>query len=962
MSRPFRPFDPFERGGPFEGTREIRIPRPPRRFWIGVGLFALAFLVFIFASPIVYFFTERQWFGALGYQGVFTTLVILQVVLFVGSFAIAFVYLAVNVLVALRLRSGPALRAVGIRRSVVRSPIGGIALASAALLALILSGGAGTQWSSLALFQHASPSGITDPVLGQDISFYLLTLPFLHSIANWALGLGFMSTLVIAVLYAWRGDTFDLNLSPPAIAHLSALLAIFALALAGWMWLGRYDLLFSHNSPVVWGAAYTDVHARLPLYTFQAGAGVVLAGALLANMWLRRVWLPVAGAGLWVAMLLVGQIYPAAVQTFFVTPSAQSYEIPYIDRQIAGTRAAYGLSNVTVSNFTGDQPLTEKDVQNDQVTVNNLILWDSAPLQDTYEQQQTIRTYYSFNDIGFDRYTILGQYTQLEISAREFDFTKLAQAAQNWVNQHLTYTHGYGVAASPVNAVVGEGLPDYVAGNLPPSGPLTVTQPAIYFGELTDNYALAPSNTKEFDYPQGSQDVYTNYTGTHGVPMTGTNRALWALRLGDFNLLVSPQVTDKTQLLYNRDVLNRASELAPFLTFDQHPYTVVVNGHVYWILDAYTSGTTYPYSQTSSFPSNSATGSDINYIRNSVKVVIDAYEGTADFYVIDPSDPIIKAYEATFPSLFKPIDSMPAGLRAHLRVPLDLFNTQVGIYATYHITDPNVFFAREDVWDVPTAQTSPTAAATPVQPYYVLFRLPGEANPEFLLIMPFTPKGKNNLVSWMAVRNDGSHYGEYVSYVLPKDKVIYGPQQIANFINQEPAISRDFTLFTGAGSHVQQGNLLVVPIGNSFLYFEPIYLRATSGSGLPELKKVILADQTNVVYTDTLQEAIDQLVGNTTAPPPTTTPPTSLTAAQVAQIASLVTQANTEYAAAYTALRAGDLTTYAADMVQVGNLLQQLTTLTGSTSKTTPSPTPKVSPSPSASVSPSPSASPSASP
>jgi uncharacterized protein len=953
MSRPFRPFDPFDRGGPFEGAREIRIPRPPRRFWFGVGLFGLAVLVFIFASPIVGFITERQWFSALGYQDVFTTQWLLQFFLFVGSFTLAFVYLAANVVVALRIRSGPGLRAVGIRRAIVRSPTGAIAIAAAAIVALILSGGAGTQWQFLALFLHSSPTGITEPVFGQDISFYLLTLPFLHSIANWALGLGFMSALVIGALYAWRGDAFDFNLTSGAIAHLSALLGIFALVLAGWMWLGRYDLLFAHNSPVVSGAAYTDVNARLPLFTFQAGAGVVLAGALFANMWLRRVRLPLIAAGAWVVILLIGQIYPSIIQNFFVTPSAQSYELPYITREIAGTRAAYGLSNVTVSNFTGDQPLTLKDVQNDRVTVNNLRLWDYAPLKDTYEQQQAIRTYYSFNGIDIDRYTIAGVYQQLEISARELDISKLSQAAQNWVNQHLAYTHGYGLAASPVNAVVGQGLPDYVVGDVPPTGPLKVTQPAIYFGEITSNYALAPSNTREFDFPQGSLDVYTNYTGTHGVPMTAANRALWALRLGDFNLLVSPQVTDKTLLLYRRTILDRAQALAPFLTFDGNPYVVVVDGRVYWILDAYTTGTTYPYSQTSTFQPNSTSPFDINYVRNSVKVVIDAYEGTSDFYVIDSKDPIIKAYQATFPTLFKPIDAMPAGLRAHLRVPEDLFSAQVGIYATYHITDPKVFFAREDVWDIPTANTAPGAAAAPVQPYYVLFRLPGEATPEYLLIMPFTPRGKDNMVSWVAARNDGSHYGEYVSYVLPKDKVIFGPQQIANLINQEPAITRDFTLFHGTGSQVQQGNLLVVPIGNSFLYFEPIYLRATSGSGLPELKKVILADQSQVVYTDTLQQAIDQLVGTSTVTPPTNTPPPTLTAAEIAHIADLVTQANAHYVAAYAALRSGDLTTYASEMVQVGNLLQQLQTLTGTAkAKVTPSPTPKTSPSPSPSSSP----------
>ena len=948
----YRPFDPFERGGPFEGAREIRIPRPPRRFWFGAALFGLAVLVFLFASPIVWFFTEREWYDALGYRDVFTTRLVLEALLFVGSFTIAFVYLAVNVIIGLRVRAGPALRAVGIRRSIVRSPTGGIALAAAALVALILSGGAGTQWSTLALFQHSSPTGITDPVLGQDVSFYLLTLPFLHSIANWALGLGFMSVLVIGALYAWRGDTFDINLSPLAIAHLSALLAVFALALAGWMWLGRYDLLFAHNTTIVWGAAYTDVNARLPLFTFQAGAGVVLAGALLANMWLRRRWLPMAAAGLWVAMLLIGQIYPTVVQNFFVNPSAQSYEIPYIEREIAATRAAYGLSDVKVSDFTGDKPLTKQDVQNDQVTVDNLRLWDYTQLKDVYEQPQTIRTYYSFNDVDIDRYTVGTQYKQLEISAREFDSTKLSSAAQNWVNLHLEYTHGYGVAASPVNAVVGEGLPDFVVSDLPPTGPLKITQPAIYFGELTgegvDDYALAPSNTREFDYPQGSQDVFTTYTGTHGVPMTAVNRALWALRLGEFNLLVSPQVTDKTELLYRRLILERVNELAPFLTYDQDPYVVVVDGRVYWIIDAYTTGDTYPYSQASTFQSNqsnSTNGFDLNYVRNSVKVVIDAYEGTADFYIIDPKDPIIKAYQATFPSLFKPIDSMPSGLRDHLRVPVDLFDVQVEIYATYHITDPKVFFAREDVWAVPTAQTAPGSAPAPVQPYYVLFRLPGESNPEFLLIMPFTPRGKNNMVSWMAARSDGSNYGQYVSYVLPKDKVIFGPQQVASRINQDPVISRDFTLFHGTGSSVQQGNLLVVPIGDSFLYFEPIYLKATTASGLPELKKVILADQTQVVYTDTLLQAINQLVG--ASPPPTTTPPPTITPAVIAQIADLVTQANVHYAAAYAALKSGDLTTYASEMVTVGKLLDQLKTLTTSAQpKGTPSPSPRASASP----------------
>ena len=948
MTRRYRPFDPFERG-PYEPPREIRIPRPPRRFWIGSGLVGLAILIFLFASPVITVITELQWYDALGFRDVYSTRVVLQTWLFVGSFAIALAFLALNVVVALRVRTGPGLRAVGIRRPVVRSVTGGIALGTSGLIALILSGGAGTQWTTLVLFQHAKPTGTTDPVLGQDIAFYLLTLPFLHAVVNWALGLTFMAALLIVALYAWRGDSFALNFSPLAVAHISVTLAFFAVTLAAWTWLGRYDLMFAHNSSVVWGAAYTDVNARVPIMTIEAGFGIVIALALIANIWVRRIWLPVAAGGLWVALLVIGQIYPAVIQGFFVTPNAQSYELPFIQREISGTLAAYGLSTVTTRNFTGDQPVTSQEVQSDSATIDNLRLWDFTALQDTYGQQQAIRTYYTFHDIDIDRYTIGTKYQSLEISAREFDFTQLQQSAQNWINQHLQYTHGYGVAASPVNAVVGEGLPDYVVGDIPPSGSVTVTQPAIYFGELTSDYAIAPSSTKEFDFPQGASDQYTFYSGGHGVSLDGINRALWSLKLGDFNLLVSSQVTPDSQILYRRQIVDRVSELAPYLNFDSDPYIVVVDGKLYWIIDAYTSGSTYPYAQTTSFD-----GNDINYIRNSVKVVINAYDGTTTFYVVDPKDPLIDAYAAAFPTQFRSIDAMPAGLRAHIRVPADLFNTQVNVYATYHIADPKVFFAREDVWDVATASMSPGAAGTPLQPYYVLFRLPGEPNPEFLLIMPFTPHGKQNMVAWLAARSDGSHYGEYIDYVLPKDKVIDGPQQVSNRINQKAEVSRDFTLFHQAGSTVVQGNLLVVPIGDSFLYFEPIYLRANQAQSFPELKKVILADQDTVVYTDTLQEAIDQLVGASTGqPPPNNNPPPTITPAVLAQIQDLIAQANTHYKAAYDALARGDLATFANEMKIVGQILQQLQTLTGGTTGAIPSPSPSPGSSPSARASPS---------
>jgi uncharacterized protein len=952
MSRRYRPFDPFERGNAFERGQPFTLPRFPRRFWGGVALFALAILVVIVANPIVAFVTDVEWYDALGLRDVYLTRWGLQWELFLASFLLALVYLAVNVVIALRVRSGGALRAVGIRRSVLRTPAGWITLGASVVIALILSGGVTSQWQSLALFLHSTPTGTTDPVLGQDISFYLLTLPFLHAATNWSLGLDFMAVLLIAALYSWRGDAFDFRPTAPSLAHVSVLLAAFAVTLGVSAWFGRYDLLFAHNSSVVWGAAYTDIKARLPIYTFQAGLAIVLAGGLLVNAWLRRLWIPAAAAALWVGVAIVGAVYPSVVQGVSVTPNAQAYELPYIQREIAGTQAAYGLNSVTVSNFSGDQPLTAQDVQNDQATVNNLRLWDYTQLAETYQQQQAIRTYYTFHDIDIDRYIINGQYQQLEISAREIDTSKLSAAAQNWTNEHLQYTHGYGAAASPVNAVIGEGLPASVVGDLPPTGPLKITQPAIYFGEVPsiDDYDIAPTSVREFDYPQGSQDVFTNYSGMHGVPMTSVNRALWALKLGDPNLLVTQQLTDESQMLYRRNIVERAHELAPFLKFDQDPYLVVVDGRLYWVLDAYTTASTFPYSQTETFGRDQYQ-EEINYIRNSVKVVVDAYEGTTVFYVVDPKDPLIKAYAATFPSLFRPVEQMPDTLRAHLRVPEDMFKLQVGIYATYHVTPDaagaRVLFAREDVWAVPTTQSGPNSPASAMQPYYVLFRLPGEQNPEFLLIMPFTPLNKSNLVSWLAARSDGGHYGQYVAYVLPKDKTIFGPQQVANRINANTQISSDFTLFNQAGSEVQQGNLLVVPIGNSFLYFEPVYLRAKQASSLPELKRVILVDQDNVVYTFTLDQAIQLLVG--TAPPTTNQPPTTTyTAAQIAQIQSLIAQANEHYAAAYDALKRGDLTTFSTEMQKVGDILKQLAQLTGasSTTKPTPSPSPKASASP----------------
>ncbi|HEV2952596.1 MAG TPA: UPF0182 family protein, partial [Candidatus Dormibacteraeota bacterium] len=629
------PFEPWE--GSFEPNfGEIRIPRPPRRFWVGLGVIASVIALLLIARPIIDFLANLTWYQALGLAPVFTTRVEMQWGLFFAGLLIAMAYFVVNIWIALKLRSGPALRALGIKgRSRFRTVAGAVSLGVALVLAVLLGAALGSSWEQFALYIHQTPSGSPDPILGMNVSFYILALPMLEAATAWLLGLTFLTALLVAILYVWKGETFDLRLSPRSLGHLSATVGPLGLTLAAQTWLGRYDLLSAHNG-FVWGAGYTDVHIRMGLMTFATVVLVLSATGLIANYWVRRLWLPILAVGVWIIMGIVGAAVPSLVQKWVVAPSEQGQEKTFINYQIAGTRQAFDLNKVTVQNYPYQQQLTADQVTADQATIDNLRLWDDRPLTDTYNQLQSIRTYYTFNQINLDRYTINGKYQQLEISARELDTTKLP-AAPTWQSQHLIYTHGYGVAASPVSAVVGQGEPDYVSSDIPPTGPLTVTQPALYFGQKSDNYVLAPSRTPEFDYPQGSNDQYTSYKGTHGVPMTDGNKLLWSLELNDLNLLISSEIQPKTELLFRRDVQDRISEVAPFLTLDQSPYMVVSDGKLYWVQDAYTTASSYPYSQQEQLGPNGT----VNYIRNSVKIVMDAYEGSMSFYVSDPTDPII---------------------------------------------------------------------------------------------------------------------------------------------------------------------------------------------------------------------------------------------------------------------------------------------------------------------------------
>ena len=904
--------DPFERRL-FERFRDIRL-RPRRRVWVGLGFIAAALVVVLITSPLVGFITENEWYDALGIGSVYRTRIAYEAFLFFLTFAISFGFAAVNVWVALWLREGTALLAVGIRRRVLGTPLGAAGLAAGALIALVVAAGARTSWTDLALFLHNTQytaTGVREPLYGLDVSFYLLTLPFLHDLVGWSIGLVITVGLLTAALYAWRGQRIELEFSRPEIGHLSVLLGLLGLAFAVGAFLGRYDLLYAHNG-VVWGAGYTDVNVRSGLTVVQAILVLVLAGLLFANAALRRGRVAVVAVSAWLVVSIMAGVYTSLVQRVTVQPAELSQESPYIKREIEFTRRAYGIGEVKVNPYGGNAQVTGQDVSGDQATIENLRLWDDRQIQETYQQLQSIRTYYSFKQIDLDRYVIGGRLQQVEISAREVDQSKLPQQAQTWVNQKLVYTHGYGAAASPVSAVVGEGLPDYVVGNIPPQGPLQVSQPDIYFGQLTTDYALAPSAQQEFDYPKGSDNAFSGYQGSHGVSLAGLNRLLWSARTDDFNLLVSNQVQNRSQILYRRDVQSRISAIAPFLQLDDSPYAVVVNGRIYWIQDAYVTAGTYPYSQQ-----EQVAGNGVNYLRNSVKAVVDAYEGTIGFYISDPTDPIVRAYSATFPGLFKSLDQMPAGLRAHLRVPPHQFFVQSSVYATYHISsqDPSVLYNREDVWDLAVDR-----------PYYVEIRLPGATQAEYLQIVPYSPFNKQNLVSWLAVRNDPGHYGEMTAFVLPKDKVVLGPKQVMSRIQQTPGFSSTRTLLNQQGSSLIEGTLLVVPIGDSFLYFEPIYLKSTvTTQALPELKFVILTDATGlspVTFQPTLLQALAQLTGAapTTTAPPGTQPPSGMANPQVTR---LLDDALTEYQAALDALKTDDLTSYSQHLQKMVADLQQ---------------------------------------
>ena len=855
-------------------------------------------------------------------------------------FAIVFwVIGGVNVLLALN--SGRRLSSIGIRQRLLTAPSTILAMLAVFLLGLLFGQIASGQWQTILTYLNQKPFNVQDPIWHKDVGYYVFTLPFYRFLWGWFLGVVILMTLVVAGLYASRAGLQNLVLPTRAVRHLSVLAAVFAALLAIHYRLDLYELLLTRRGgQFVYGVGYADAAARIPAYWIMVVLMALIAIGLLANAAVGRLTpLPVALVAWLGAAFILLVIFPGVIQRFQVAPSELSRETPYIKNMIDFTRQAYGLTSIADRPFTPKDALTADAVARNPQTVQNARLWDpQLALPYTLENLQSLRTYYQFypNEVAVDRYQLGDQYLQLLLAARELNPDKVAENSPTWVAQKLQYTHGYGVVAARANEATNQGDPVLTLQDIPPAGVPPVTQAGIYFGRHTSNYVLTDSKQAEFDYPFAT-DQYTQWKGHTGVPLSSTLRSLaFAIRLGDINLLISPQLTSQTQVLFNRAVQDRVAALAPFLQFDQDPYVVVVNGRVYWILDGFTVTDHYPYSEMA--PDDGGPLVGVNYARNSVKVVVDAYEGTTTFYQIDTKDAIANTYASIFPGLFKPFSAMPAGLQAHIRYPRDLFNRQAERFTYFHMTDPTVFYLRSDLWNIAKENLAQAGGPSPIRPFYVISRLPGEPKEEFLTILPYTPNGKTNMIAYLAARSDQPDYGTLFDFRFPKDSLVTGPQQVEANIDQAPVIKSQFALLNAPGSQVIRGNLLVLPIETSLLYIEPVYLQATNVAK-PQLKKVIAATGQNVAMEDTLDKALASLLG--TAAPSNPSGPTG--PAPSGTVAQLIAQAKTHYDLAQAALRNSDLATYAKEIQMVGNILNQLAALQPAASAS-PSASPTTSP------------------
>jgi hypothetical protein len=865
-------------------------PRPRR--WTLIFLLGIVAVIVFGSRTALSYWVDLLWFRSLGYEEVFWKTRSLEWGTFVAFGAVTFLVLYGTFSALRRAHKNelPNDHTVFIGGNALTLPVAPalrmIAAGVSFFISLATAAAMQAQWPTLALYWYTprTAGNVSDPILGLPLNFYLFTLPAWHILIGWLLTLSVI-TCVIAVLFLLiSGGTRALGASPGSFSiawrELSITFGFFLLVLALHVYASRFDLMLEHHT-IFDGVTYTDAHVTLTgtlvvCWALALGAVVAIGGGVLRP---RGFWLAAAVTPAAICYVAVG-VVGWYVSSFIVKPNELVREQPYITFNIAMTRQAYGLDKFSQREFPAETTVGATDPTNNQPTLQNIRLWDVKALEDTLRQIQEIRTYYDFPDIDIDRYEIDGAMREVMLSARELNVDKLPDSSQNWINDKLIYTHGYGITMNPVNGFTAEGLPTLMLSNMPVQSTvrgLNVTRPEIYFGEMTDTDVYVKTRQQEFNYPEGQSNNLTSYEGTGGIAVGGfLRRILLAFDRGDLaKLPFSDDVTPESRLLMRRNVRDRVAALAPFLTFDQDPYIVVGDdGRLSWVMDAFTSSDSYPYSTHNSLGNQS-----VNYMRNSVKVVVDAYDGTATFYVFDHDDPILAAYRGIFPSLFKDASAMPAWMQKHVRYPELLLSLQAQVYGLYHMTNPEVFYNREDLWTVATEAgmaDSGDQTTQAMQPNFVLMKLPDETGLEFVEILPFTPANRNNLIGWIAGRSDGAHYGTSVVYNFPKTRLVDGPQQIESRIDQNAQLSGQLTLWNQQGSHVRRGSLLVIPCGRALLYAEPIYLQAAQ-SPMPELRLVVLALQDRLAYAPTFEAALASLFGSessslTAADAPTAAP------------------------------------------------------------------------------------------
>ncbi|HEX5825526.1 MAG TPA: UPF0182 family protein [Candidatus Limnocylindrales bacterium] len=995
--RPGRP----ARGGANDGGRSLR-----RSLTISVAIILAVFLVLMFVVGIQ-LWTDAIWYRSVGFDAVFWTRLGSQVALFVAGGLIAAVILLGNLWLAGRLApaSGADGGRGGTMRSWIDRlneaaanaeqrrgsggpfdqwqgrrpggdaanvtpvelpdlvPLGRTAIAVVVvLIALGVAGSTAAHWDTILLWQNRvpfDPSGtpVPDPVFGRDISFYLFDLPFLRFLQAEVIGILVAALAVVGGRYLLAAVAGNAVFDTRVRVHLGILAGLFLMTIAAGYQLDKFELVYS-NRGIATGVSFTDADAQFLAYNVLTGLSAIAAAFIVGGAFARVLWPLWLTLAVWfIASIGIGRIYPEIVQRLTVGPNQLAQEQPYIANNIAMTRLAFDLNGWDVHDYVGQTPLSEAAIDEHEATFLNARLWDYRPLGDTLGQIQTVRQYYDFTDVDTDRYTFGDTTRQVMLSVRELALEKNANAT-GWVNQRIIYTHGIGVAMVPVNEVASQGLPHLVIQNLPPvsiDGAPKITEPRVYFGERDSSYVVVGAQQAEFDYPRGqatggAEDVVkTTWTGSTGIRLDTTlSRLLFALRFRDLDLLISNQVTAQSQLLFHRSISDRLPLVAPFLRYDKDPYIVIDGaGRLVYIQDAYTVTDRFPHAQAfdpaAEFGQTTGLGSDpINYIRNSVKIVTDAYDGTMTFYVNAPQDPLIRAWEGVFPTLFKPMSAFPEDLRPHLRVPEEMFNVQTRTYGRYHVQNPETFYSQEDLWTPAVGATS--EQSLPGEAYYVIMSLPEAVNPEFLLLQPMIPKGRPNMIAWLAARNDAPNYGETRVYRFPPDTSVFGPAQIEAQIDSDPIISAQFTLWGQSGSKIIRGNLIVVPVGDSLVYLQPVYLQATSAK-FPAFQKIIVASPTKVVWGDTLRQALNQLLvaqggGPGPSPTPAPTPRPSATPGPsgspgpgptppAANVAALVEYANQHFELAQQALRDEDLARYAAELQLVRQALAQLEQLVG---------------------------------